>query len=142
MSRALQGLNSILGVTPKGPTTHWSSHDKSEGIKLSQDKLYAKSTSWWHFGGICTNKPIPTTWSMFYYEIKILCGGEIIIGLATPGRWMDLLPGSSLFGYNNNDGRLRTYGPSFTRKDVFGCGLLGTDLFYTKNQNFHFIGIQ
>ena len=47
------------------------------------------------------------------------------------------------FGYRSYDGEKmsnggawESYGPSFTNNDVIGCGLLGRDLFFTKNGEF------
>ena len=37
---------------------------------------------------------------------------------------------------SSGEGEWQSYGPEFRGNDIIGCGLLGSDLFYTKNGAF------
>ena len=134
----------------------WSIQNKSKNITLSQNSLKVDNTNGYHISAVQSNMPIPASCNQFYYEITILPAlragvfWSLYIGLTRRGSSAPRVLGSATisFGYNESGwkrhweesrrgyGKWQSYGPSFDENDVIGCGLLGNNLFYTKNGQF------
>lgn len=100
-------------------------------------------------GILRANAVIPDGLRMFYFEIRVENEGEdghVGIGLYPADQRLKGMPGwyNGSYGYHGDDGckftyRLEghgeSYGPTFTKDDVIGCGwnLKDGNVFFTKN---------
>ena len=100
-------------------------------------------------GCVRTDNPIPFTAGIYYFEIKVLSGGEkqrAYIGLTSSGTDLHRAPGWDLgtYGYHGDDGNVfaqeKWLGnlkrlPTFSTHDVIGCGVNfeRKTCFFTKN---------
>lgn len=102
---------------------------------------------------VFSNRPIPMSMSFFYFEMRIINGGEtgiIGIGLVPKSNGMNVcqMPGwHAGYGYHGDDGAKFSsatngkggiYGPTFHAGDVVGCGFDQEkgEIFFTKNGSF------
>ena len=98
-------------------------------------------------GSVRSSRPIPTTCNIYYFEVAITGGNEdgaVAIGLTSDNYNLKRMPGwdKLTIGYHSDDGNIfyqnkkgTTYGPTFEKGDVVGCGVyLGNNtVFFTKN---------
>ncbi|XP_071495948.1 ran-binding protein 9-like [Diadema antillarum] len=131
----------------------WNPRTKSTFIGLSQHnlRLHYKGMGKTHkdAASVTTAHPIPASCGIYYFEVTIVSKGRegyMGIGLSTEefGSNMSRLPGwdKHSYGYHgdnghtfNSTGNGQPYGPTFTTRDIVGCGINLVDgtCFYTKN---------
>ena len=131
-----------------------SKKDKSEFAKVKgylrahyDHTLAAPVDNNHNVGSVRSSRPIPQTCNIYYFEVAITGGNEdgaVAIGLTGDNYNLKRMPGwdKLSIGYHGDDGKVfyqnqkgATYGPTFEKGDVVGCGVyLGNNtVFFTKN---------
>ncbi|KAE9551224.1 hypothetical protein FO519_005557 [Halicephalobus sp. NKZ332] len=131
--------------------THWSVVDRHPNLFISPDRRIAKYLGRGEnpkdASAVRANAPIPRGCGVFYFEIHVMSRAKpslLGIGICDKSVPLSRLPGwdPNSYGYHGDDGLFfaqsgkgTTYGPTFEKNDIIGCGLnfANRRLFFTKN---------
>jgi len=119
-------------------------------VDVKKDKLtavYVGKGNHTDFGSVQANIAAPSNRAVYYFEVIVLdpgARGTITIGLTDRSFLLNRQPGMEpkSYGYCGEDGkkylgssRGESYGPSFGKNDVVGCGIdfVKAMVFFTKN---------
>ena len=131
--------------------THWSVVDRHPNLFISPDrrivKYLGRGENPKDASAVRANAPIPRGCGVFYFEIHVMSRAKpslLGIGICDKSVPLSRLPGwdPNSYGYHGDDGLFfaqsgkgTTYGPTFEKGDIIGCGLnfANRRLFFTKN---------
>ncbi|KAI1701983.1 SPRY domain-containing protein [Ditylenchus destructor] len=129
----------------------WSTTDRFTSLHISTDLLRVryrgKGATHKDAAAVRANRPIPKSCVVYYFETKIVNGGNsAFMGIGFSEKTVNLnrLPGwdPTSYGYHGDDGNFFSssgkgveYGPTFTTDDIVGCGVnfVTREIFFTKN---------
>lgn len=124
--------------------------DGCEVQNANLSNRYTGKGSHTDYGSVQADTHAPPTKLVYYFEVKVVdtgLRGNITVGLSDKSFLLNRQPGwePNSFGYRGEDGkkfcgssRGESYGKTFGRDDVIGCGIhfLQQYVFFTKNGEF------